>query len=154
MIIKLIISCVICLSAGLIGSFFSVSISSWYQSLNKPAFTPPSWLFGPVWTVLYILMGISAFLVWQKGFDNRSVKIALAIFLVQLVLNVIWTPLFFGLNSPLLALIDIVFMWLAILITIISFSSLSKTAALLLIPYILWVTFAAVLNLSIVFLNR
>jgi tryptophan-rich sensory protein len=152
-IIKLIIACVFCLSVGWIGSLFTDSISGWYQELNKPFFNPPGWVFAPVWTALYIMIGVSAFLIWQKGVFEKKVKIALGFFIIQLLLNAIWTPLFFGLKSPFAAFLDIVFLWLAILITIASFYRLSKAAAFLLMPYILWVTFAAVLNFSIMIMN-
>lgn len=151
--IKLFFICCICLVPGFVGSFFTDSASGWYQNLNKPFFNPPGWVFGPVWTALYIMMGISAFLVWQKGIPKRKVKIALVFFAIQLLLNAIWTPLFFGLKSPLAAFIDIMFLWLAVLITIALFYKLSRAAAFLLTPYILWVTFAAVLNFSIMTMN-
>jgi len=152
-IIKLIIACILCLSVGWVGSLFTDSASGWYQELNKPFFNPPGWIFAPVWTALYIMMGISAFLIWQKGLSERKVKIALVIFIIQLLLNGIWSPLFFGLKAPLAAFVDIAFLWLAILITIFLFYKLSKAAAFLLIPYIFWVTFAAVLNFSIMTMN-
>jgi len=151
--IKPVIACILCLSAGWIGSLFTSSTSDWYQNLNKPFFNPQGWVFAPVWTALYIMMGISAFLIWQKGLSERKVKIALAFFTVQLLLNAIWTPLFFGLQSPFAAFVDIIFLWLAILITIVLFFKLSRAAAFLLIPYIFWVTFAAVLNFSIMTMN-
>lgn len=152
-IVKLIIAYGLCLSAGLAGSFFTTNLSGWYQSLNKPFFTPPNWLFAPVWTTLYLLMGVSAFIVWQKGFENRTVKIALGFFVVQLILNALWTPLFFGAKLLLAAFLEILLLWLAILATIINFKKVSTAAALLLIPYILWVSFAAVLTAAIYILN-
>ncbi len=152
--IKLAISIGICIGAGLLPSSITASSMDWYQTLNKPFFNPPNWIFAPVWTVLFILMGISAFLIWQKGLGNKQVRAGLIIFLVQLVLNVVWTPLFFGLKMPLVAFIDILLLWDVILLTIISFHKLSRPAALLLIPYLLWVSFAIILNLSIVILNR
>ena len=151
----LIISVVICQLAGIIGSFFTFnSVKTWYLTLNKPVFNPPSWVFGPVWTILFLLMGISLFLAWSKGFDNSQVKIALLIFAAQLILNVLWSILFFGLKSPLFAFIEIVILWVFILLTIIYFYPISKPASFLLIPYILWVTFASVLNFAIFLLNR
>jgi len=153
-IIKLIITCILCLSAGWAGSLSTGSNSNWYQNLNKPSFNPPDWVFGPVWTALYIMMGISAFLIWQKGLNNNAVKIALLFFIIQLILNAIWTPLFFGLKSPILAFTEIILLWFGISLTIVKFYTLSKPASFLLIPYILWVTFAAFLNFSIVLLNR
>src|SRR3990167_10048395 len=101
--------------AGIIGSLFTMSsVSGWYMGLVKPALNPPSWIFGPVWTTLYALMGISAFLVWKKGWDHKDVRKALGVFLFQLVLNAVWSIIFFGLHSPLWALVNIIFMWLAI----------------------------------------
>lgn len=143
-------------SAAFIGTLFTSRhvLDTWYSSLNKPIFTPPGWLFGPVWTALYALMAISAFLVWQKGLDMRAVRIALAFFLLQLVLNALWTPLFFGAKMPGLAFAEILLLWAAIAFTILTFAKVSCTAALLLLPYIAWVTFAAILNASIWLLNR
>ena len=153
-VIKLVISIVICQLAGLIGSFFTVpSIPTWYPTLKKPPFTPPNWLFAPVWTTLFLLMGISAFLVWHKGINDRQVRISLSIFGAQLILNILWSVMFFGLKSPLAGFIDISILWLAILFTILNFFKISKTAGILLIPYILWVSLAAALNISIVILN-
>lgn len=140
--------------AGVIGSIFTMpAISSWYALLVKPAVNPPAWLFGPVWTVLYLFMGVAAFLVWRNGWQNRHVKIALAVFALQLALNTFWSIVFFGFHSPGWALIEIVFLWSAVLGTIIVFAKISKAAAWLLVPYILWVSFAAYLNLSLWMLN-
>lgn len=150
----LVICIIICLAAGFIGSFFTqTSTGSWYSNINKPSFNPPGWIFGPVWTILYILMGISLYLVLQKGLSNTNVKIAVLLFAVQLVLNILWSILFFGMQSPLAAFIEIVILWGFILWTILAFYPLSKPAAYLLIPYILWVSFASVLNFSIMLLN-
>ncbi|MFA6295394.1 MAG: TspO/MBR family protein [Candidatus Paceibacterota bacterium] len=152
--IKLIIAIVLSELAGIIGSVFtSPSIGGWYAGLVKPVLNPPSWIFGPVWTTLFVLMGIAAFLVWKRGLDQKGVKVALGIFIVQLVLNTFWSIIFFGLHSPLGALIEIVFLWLAIVATIIAFAKVSKTAAWLLAPYILWVSFAMYLNYQIFLLN-
>ncbi len=151
---KLVVSIIVCQLAGVIGSIFTTpAIPSWYATLKKPSFTPPNWLFGPVWITLFVLMGTAAFLVWDKGLNNKQVKIALSIFAVQLVLNVLWSAMFFGLRSPLAGLIEIVILWTAILFTILSFFKVSQAAGFLLIPYILWVSFAAVLNFSIWRLN-
>ncbi|MBI2601065.1 tryptophan-rich sensory protein [Candidatus Daviesbacteria bacterium] len=153
---KLILSISLCLGAGIIGSFFTVSsIPTWYATLNKPSFSPPNWVFGPVWTILYILMGISLYLVWTKKnplITLRAMGVP-AIFWVQLILNTTWSILFFGTENPTLALFDVVALWIAILLTIKSFYKISKLAAYLLYPYLAWVTFAALLNLSIVILN-
>jgi benzodiazapine receptor len=153
---KLIVSCAVPILVGLVGAFFTTddSINNWYANLNKPPFTPPNWLFGPVWTTLYILMGISAFLVWRKGLDNKAVRKALIWFVVQLILNALWSLLFFGLQSPLLGLIDIFLLVFAIILTLICFEEISGWATLLLVPYLAWVTFAVLLNLAIYFLNR
>ena len=153
-IYRLIISVAICQGAGLIGSIFTApSIQTWYVALQKPPFTPPNWLFAPAWITLYLLMGISASLIWQQGLDNRQNRTALIIFLVQLVLNALWSIVFFGFESPLSGMVVIVLLWVAILITILKFMPISKTAGLILIPYIGWVTFAAILNVSIYILN-
>jgi len=153
--IKLALSILACLVAGFIGSAATMpSIPTWYASLQKPAFNPPNWIFAPVWTTLFIMMGVAAFLVWDKGLENKKVRISLAIFGLQLLLNVLWSMLFFGLQSPLYAFIDILVLWALILATMIYFYRISAAAAYLLIPYILWVSFASALNLSIVILNR
>lgn len=143
-------------SAALVGSLFTSrqAINTWYANLNKPSFTPPGWLFGPVWTALYALMAISAFLVWHKGLNYRAVRVALILFLVQLILNALWTPLFFGAKMPGLAFTEILLLWVTIALTILTFARVSRAAALLLVPYIAWVSFAAILNASIWLLNR
>jgi benzodiazapine receptor len=152
---KLVVSIVACLAAGAIGSIFTRSaIPTWYATLEKPVFSPPNWLFAPVWTLLYILMGIAAFLVWRKGSDDRQVKTALIVFLIQLIINASWSVVFFGLESPLFGLVVISVLWVAILVTVIQFYKISRAASVLLWPYLLWVTFAAVLNSSIWLLNR
>ncbi|MBS7631876.1 tryptophan-rich sensory protein [Candidatus Bathyarchaeota archaeon] len=153
-IVKLIISIFVCQLAGVLGSIFTMpAIPTWYASLRKPAFSPPNWLFAPAWTTLYILMGVSVYLIWSKGLHKPHVKTALAVFLIQLILNAVWSPAFFGLRSPLAGFVIIVILWVAILLTILSFLRISKAAGLLLIPYIAWVSFAAVLNCSILILN-
>lgn len=135
--------------AGGIGAVFTTSeIGGWYATLARPELAPPNWVFGPVWTTLYFLMGVAAFLVWRKGWGERGVKIALGVFLGQLVLNTLWSIIFFGLHSLGGAFVEIVFLWGAILATIITFARVSKLAAWLLVPYILWVSFAAYLNAS------
>lgn len=152
--LPVLISIIICQMAGLLGSLFTApAIPTWYASLTKPSFSPPNWVFGPVWIILYTLMGISAYLVWQQGVKKKGVKIALAIFGVQLVLNTLWSILFFGLKLPLYAFIEIIFLWFFILLTILSFSKISKAAGLFLLPYIFWVSFAALLNFYIFKLN-
>lgn len=153
-ILKLVVSILACQCAGLIGSIFTMpAIPTWYESLAKPSFTPPSWLFAPAWVTLYILMGVAAFLIWRKGLDIRNVKTALIIFLVQLVLNALWSAIFFGAKSLIGGAVVIVLLWIAILFTILRFFKISAAAGGLLIPYILWVSFASVLNISILALN-
>ncbi len=147
---KLIISIMLPFLASIIGGLFTESsASSWYATLIKPPFNPPSWVFGPVWTILYLLMGISLYLVWAKKYDRTSFMF----FGVQLFLNALWSILFFGMKSPFYAFIEIIFLWVAILITTFYFYKINKISAYLLIPYILWVSFAAVLNFSIFILN-
>lgn len=150
-IIKLLISVAICLSAGFLGSIFTSSkIPSWYASLIKPSFNPPNWVFGPVWTTLFILMGVSLYLVWTSKTKSNE---PYYLFSIQFLLNILWSAIFFGMQSPFYALIEIVLLWILILLTMISFWKISKTAGMLLIPYILWVSFAAFLNLNIWLLN-
>jgi translocator protein len=153
-IFKLIIAVLIVELAGVIGSFFTTSsISSWYPTLIKPALNPPNWIFAPVWTTLYALMGVAAFLIWRHGLRQRRVKVALTIFSAQLILNVIWSIIFFGFQNPFLAFIEIIVLWLAIVWMIFAFYKISHLAACLLMPYIIWVSFAAYLNYSIWLLN-
>ena len=153
-ILNLVITILVSELAGIIGSIFTISsVSSWYLTLIKPSLNPPSAIFGPVWTTLYALMGIAAFLILRKGLARKDVKVALGIFLIQLVLNMFWSIIFFGLHSPGIALVEIIFLWSTILVTIIVFNKISKVAAYLLLPYILWVSFAIYLNYSIWLLN-
>lgn len=147
---KAIIAVVVSELAGVIGSIFTVSeIPNWYAGLQKPFLNPPSWIFGPVWTTLYLLMGIAAFLVWKNSQNPVETKKAAWVFGLQLLLNTSWSIVFFKFHNPGLAFVNIVLMWLAIVWTIVVFRKTSKTAAYLLIPYLLWVTFASYLNLSI-----
>jgi len=144
--------------AGILSGMLSSSVSSssfkaTYSELNQPSFSPPSWVFGPVWAILYTLMGISAYLVYKKGIENPNVKTALIFFFIQLFLNFLWSIIFFGLNNPMFAFAEIVILWGFIMAMIISFKEVSRTAAYLQIPYILWVTFAAILNLFIWIIN-
>jgi translocator protein len=151
--VKLIASLVMCQVAGIIGSLFTASsIPIWYAALNKPIFNPPNWIFAPVWIFLYILMGISFYLIWIKS-DVPNFGLLFSLFLFQLILNSFWTIIFFGLKSPLLAFIEIIILWIAILFCIILFYKVSKVSSVLLIPYILWVSFAAILNFAIWKLN-
>ena len=153
-ILKLVTSLVICQLAGLIGSLFTrPAIPTWYQSLNKPSFAPPNWLFGPVWISLYLLMGISLFLVWRKS-GKAQVKTALFIFSLQLLFNAFWSIAFFGFRSPAFGLFIILLLWISLLLTIIIFARLSLAASILLWPYFLWTSFASWLNFSLWWLNR
>ncbi len=153
--LKLLASVAVCQLAGFLGSLFTrPAIPGWYAQLQKPSFAPPNWLFGPMWISLYLLMGIAAYLVWQKGLAASGVRLALGIFIFQLLLNAAWSPVFFGLRSPLAGAAVIVVLWLAIAATIFAFAKVSQPAAWLLVPYILWVTLASALNISIYFLNR
>ena len=152
-----IIYCVaICLVVGYLSSITTQSsINTWYPTLIKPSFNPPNWLFAPVWTLLFIMMGIAAGMIWNQLENQRElVKKALLFFTVQLLLNALWSYLFFGLNNVLLALIEIILLWLVIYETFHIFKKIDKKAAYLFIPYLIWVAFAAVLNGSIYYLNR
>lgn len=147
---KLLAAILVCEGAGIAGSFFTVSaISGWYQILNKPSFSPPNFLFGPVWVTLYFLMGISLYLIWEKRNKN-----ALNIFWIHLFFNATWSIMFFGLRNPLLGLINILILWLLIVVVIYKFWKINRTAGLLLLPYLAWVSFATYLNYSIWILNR
>jgi len=152
--LKLVVSIILCQIAGLLGALFTTpAIPTWYATLKKPFFNPPNWIFSPVWISLFILMGISLFFVWRRT-DHPKFKITFFFFFVQLIFNVLWSIAFFGLKSPLLGLIDIILLWIAILLTIQNFLKISKFAGVLLIPYLLWVSFAALLNFSLWLLNR
>ena len=151
---KILIAVIVCLGIGFFSSFATQSsIDTWYESLNKPFFNPPDWIFGPVWTVLYILMGIAAGLVWSKGFYHKWVQTALYHFIFQLLFNGLWSIVFFGFQSPGFAFLNILVLLVLIILTIKWFKVVSKKAAYLLYPYLLWVSFAAVLNFSIWQLN-
>ena len=155
MILRLIICILVCQLAGFVGSIFTrASVSTWYATLNKPSFTPPGWVFGPVWITLYVLMGISAFMVWNQGLDKREVKIALLFFGIQLILNAFWSAAFFGLRSPFAGLIVIAVLWAFILLTILYFFKVSDMAGVLLLPYMGWVSFAVILNALLFAMNR
>ena len=153
--LKLVVSILGCQVAGLIGGLFTASsVNTWYATLNKPSFNPPNWLFSPVWITLYFLMGVALFLVWRQGLRTEGVKIAISFFGVQLVLNISWSILFFGLKMPFLAFVAILILWVFILITLQKFTRISKLAGYLFVPYLLWVSFAAVLNFFLWSLNR
>lgn len=150
--LKLIISIIIPQAVGGLGALVTVSsVQSWYQTINKPSFTPPSWVFGPAWTTLYLLMGIALFLIWKSNHPMK--KTALWFFGIQLFLNGIWSPAFFGLESPILGLIVIVPLWIMIVVCIKVFFPINKAASYLMVPYLLWVSFATALNAAIWYLN-
>ncbi|MFA6049133.1 MAG: TspO/MBR family protein [Candidatus Micrarchaeia archaeon] len=151
---KLAASVIACELAGVAGSVFTVqSIPTWYAALQKPAFSPPNWVFAPVWTTLYLLMGIALYLVWENGLQKKEVRVAVCVFGLQLFLNALWSFLFFGLRSPGLAFVEIILLWLSIAATTALFYRISKTAGLLLTPYVVWATFAAALNYYVWMLN-
>ena len=153
--LKLVISIGVCFVAAALGSVATnPAIATWYASLKKPSFQPPNWLFGPVWTILYIAMGIALFLVWRQGWSSPRVRTGVILFGVQLVLNSFWSILFFGLHQPLAGLIEIVLLWVVVLLTTLVFFGVSVTAGALLVPYIIWISFATILNAAIVHLNR
>jgi tryptophan-rich sensory protein len=139
-----------CFCASAVGALFVPG--EWYAGLKKPAWTPPNWVFGPVWAALYTMMGVAAWLVWKRG-GFAAQRRPLLLFLLQLALNAAWTPLFFGLHSPRLAFVEIVLLWLAIAATLTAFRRVSRVAAWLLVPYLAWVSFAAVLNFALWRLN-
>jgi len=150
---KLSISIVIPLVAGFLGSIFTTpAVKSWYLVINKPGWNPPSWLFAPVWTTLFILMGVALYLVWSKKRSGK-IRVAMKTFWVQLLLNVLWSVFFFGMKNFWLAFGEILVLWVFIGLTIVDFHKIDKTAGLLLMPYILWVSFAAYLNFTVAFLN-
>ena len=144
-----------CFAVAGLGSVITTAQTSpggWFETLDKPFFNPPSWLFGPVWTILYFLIAISGWFVWrQKGFSGA--RVAMLLYFGQLALNFLWTAIFFGLQAPGLALVEILILWGAILLTALAFRPLSWLAAVLLLPYLAWVTFAAILNAAIWWLN-
>ncbi|MDE1975467.1 MAG: tryptophan-rich sensory protein [Patescibacteria group bacterium] len=175
--LKLAASMIVVLAAGRVGSLFTApAIAPWYAALAKPVLTPPSWVFGPVWTVLFLLMGAALFMVWKAGWTVRNPILAgkdggwnpwtrrlwsgdwrkaniIAVFAIQLALNILWSYLFFGLHMPGAAFFEIFALWWAILYTMVNFYRVSKTAAWLLLPYIIWVMFAAYLNWGIWVMN-
>ncbi len=143
-----------CLCAGGLGALWSrEGLASWYPTLRKPSWNPPNWVFGPVWTALYFSMAVAAWIIWRRR-DRASVALPLGLFGLQLLLNAIWSPLFFNLRSPGLALVEILLLWAAIMATILAFRRVSTAATVLLVPYLAWVTFASTLNAAIWSLNR
>jgi len=152
--IKLFFCVLICLSVGAVSGYFTANeILTWYTTLNKPSFNPPNWIFGPAWTILYIFMAISMWLVWKSDVPSAKKNTAIFIFAIQLILNFFWSILFFSFHQLGFALIEIILLWIFILLSILKFYPISTTAAYLLIPYLLWVSFASVLNFAIWRLN-
>ncbi len=144
--IKLITATLLCVLLGSVGGLVTVAeIPAWYASLNKPSFNPPNWIFGPVWSTLYVVMGISVYLIWKQPVSKERNK-ALQLFILQFVFNFCWSFIFFGLHATGWAFIEMIALWLLILLTIFHFAKYSKTAAWLLVPYISWVSFALLLN--------
>ena len=140
----------LCLAVGGLGGWVTAqSVADWYPTLAKPAWNPPAWVFGPVWTALYVMMAVAAWLVWRRGPDAPAVRAALVLFFVQLALNGLWSPLFFGLRAPGLAALDIAALWAMIALTTTAFFRQSRAAGLLMLPYLAWASFAAVLNFTI-----
>ncbi|ASB49152.1 TspO/MBR family protein [Alkalitalea saponilacus] len=154
LLLKLLVSLALPLSVGAIaGMFTAQAVPEWYASLNRPSFSPPNWIFGPVWTTLYLLMGISFFIVWKQD-ASRERNLAIIVFFIQLLLNFAWSFLFFYFKMPGLALIEIILLWFSIILMFFSFYNVKPLAAYLNIPYFLWVSFAIALNAGFYFLNR
>jgi translocator protein len=152
--LKLAAAILFCVIVGSLGSLVTTTgPGSWYAVLQKPIFTPPGWVFAPVWITLFVLMGIAVWLVWESGIQHRDVQVALGIFSVQFILNILWSFLFFGLRSPFFGLIDIILLWIMIAATIGAFYRVKKSAAYLLIPYIAWVSLASALNGAVLYMN-
>jgi tryptophan-rich sensory protein len=149
---KLFASIILCEAAGGIGAIFTTpAINTWYAQLTKPSFNPPNWLFGPVWSILFALMGIALYLIWLS--EDKDKKRVYQFFFLQLSLNILWSVIFFGMKLPIIAFVEILILWVAILLTTINFYKISKIAGYILIPYLLWVSFAAILNYAIANLN-
>lgn len=153
--VQLILAITVPLAVGGLSGFATArGVASWYPTLAKPSFNPPAWVFGPTWTVLYILMGVALFLVWRQGLDTQGVRLALIAFGVQLMLNALWSIIFFRMQSPGWAFAEIILLWIAIIATLWAFWRVMPAAGWLLVPYLGWVSFAGVLNGSIWILNR
>lgn len=153
-IVPLVVSIVVCQLAGVLGSLATLpAIPTWYAGLTKPELAPPNWVFGPVWTTLFVLMGVAAFLVWKQGVKKRHVRIALWAFAMQLCLNVLWSVVFFGMQNLGAAFVEVVIFWLAIATTTLLFYKISRTAAYLMLPYLAWVSFASYLTYMLWQLN-
>jgi len=148
-----IISILIAQLAGLVGSIFTMpAITTWYAELVKPSFTPPSYVFGPAWAMLYTLMGLAAYRIWEKR-SASGARRALVLYAVQLVLNVLWSYAFFGLHNPLAGVGVIVLLWIAVFMTMIFFYRVDNTAGWLFVPYVAWISFAGMLNYAVWMLN-
>ena len=153
-VVKLVLFVAFCEMAGVVGAVFTISsIPTWYAGIRKPDIAPPNWVFAPVWTTLYGLMGVSLFLVWSETFGKGFGRSAIAVFFMQLVLNVLWSYLFFGLQSPFLGVVEITILWFTITATVAFFFRISRTAGVILLPYLGWVSLAAHLNYMIFILN-
>ena len=151
---KAILSILVCFAFGAIGGLAtSSSVDTWYQTINKPSFNPPNWIFGPVWSLLYLLMGIAFALVWHSTRGLQFKSKAYTFFAIQLILNSLWSIAFFGMQSPLFGIVVIATLLIFIILCIKSFLKINKTAAYLMVPYLLWVSFASILNVSIFILN-
>ena len=151
--LALIVFLVVCLAAaGIGGAVTTPKIGNWYATLAKPSWNPPNWIFGPVWSALYFCMAVAAWLVWRQG-GFTGAKVPLTLFAVQLILNVLWSCIFFGLEMPGLAFVEVLFLWLAIAATMVTFWRISTVAGILFAPYLAWVSFASVLNFTIWRLN-
>lgn len=151
---KLIISLFICYLSASIGSIFTMpAINSWYALLNKPFFNPPNWLFAPVWSLLYTLMGISLYIIWSRGLKNKIISRLFWVFVIHLIVNILWSVVFFGFHSIMAGFLVIVVLWLMILYLIINLWKISKSASILLMPYLAWVSFATLLNYFLMILN-
>ena len=153
--VKLLISIALPLLVGFSSSYFTITgVGSWYTTIQKPSWNPPNWVFGPVWTALYVLMGIALYQVWRSETAAPVKNLALVLFVAQLVLNFFWSFIFFNLHQPGWAFAEIVALWLLIIATIFAFARVNNTAAWLLVPYVSWVSFAGVLNYAIWSLNK
>jgi translocator protein len=153
--IALVVAVAVPVAGGaLVGVLTGPDINTWYQTVDRSPWDPPDWVFGPVWTVLYLLMGVASWLVWRRGWDTQGVRPALGLYGLQLGLNFLWPVVFFALRSPGWALLEIILLWLLILAVVVRFRAISPTAAVLLLPYLLWVSFAITLNAGVWWLNR
>ena len=151
----LLIAVLLPLAVGGLGSLLTFeAVRTWYPMLVRPSFAPPSWVFGPVWTTLYVMMGVASWLVWRRGLDRPAVRAAMILYAIQLCLNLAWSWLFFGLRQPFPALLEIVVLFVVIGVTALRFAAVSRAAAILLLPYLAWVAFAAALNGGFWWLNR